>query len=167
MIMSKIFDYVITKLLYLIKSRVYILYTDDKPYLMRVYLKHKGKYPAVFLHKFLDSDQDRDLHDHPFLWSKSFILTGSYIETRLHSDKTTEYKRVLSAPAINNIAASDFHKVTLDKQPVWTLFIAGPIIKSWGFWVAEKQKYVVSEEYLSGRKNYCLDLDGNRVKLPY
>src|SRR5271170_2836454 len=36
----------------------------------------------VYLHKFHRGDSDEALHNHPWLWSRSFVLAGGYIEER-------------------------------------------------------------------------------------
>ncbi len=51
----------------------------ENPYMLRWYIIPRNKYFNVYLHKFLRSDDDRALHDHP--WANvSIILRGSYYE---------------------------------------------------------------------------------------
>lgn len=52
--------------------------TND-PYLLRWYLIPRNPIVNVYLHKFLRSDDDRALHDHPW-WFVSLILRGQYDE---------------------------------------------------------------------------------------
>jgi hypothetical protein len=52
---------------------------NGEPYLERYMLARFGKH-AVFLHRFLASDPDHGLHDHPWDGSKSLIVCGGYHE---------------------------------------------------------------------------------------
>lgn len=47
----------------------------------------------------------------------------------------------LSPGRINIIRDSFFHRVDLLSPKVWTLFISGPKIKSWGFWNRDTLAY--------------------------
>src|SRR4051795_4015193 len=49
------------------------------PYLVRWWVIPRNRFFNVYLHKFLRDDDDRALHDHPWI-SLSFILRGGYIE---------------------------------------------------------------------------------------
>lgn len=51
----------------------------DDPYLLRWYVIPRNPVFNVYLHKFLRSDDDRALHDHPW-WFVSLILRGRYDE---------------------------------------------------------------------------------------
>lgn len=99
--------------------------------------------PNVYLHLFLRSDDDRALHDHPWLFNCSFLLEGRYREwvpdplgKYLMFDGTQE------PIAIEREAGSWYfrwgraiHRVELiDRQPCTTLFITGPAVREWGFW---------------------------------
>jgi hypothetical protein len=118
---------------------------DKRPYLTRTYLLGRDwKYFSVFLHKFHSSDPGVDTHNHPWAWSFSLILVGSYIEKRLlhgrshrqpGDDNDMFRKKRFSPGSINFIDNSVFHRVTLDdeKKGMWTLFVAGPRTKEWGF----------------------------------
>lgn len=148
------------------KKRTYIIHTNGSKYLLRVYLKHKGIFPEVFLHKFYASDQDRWLHNHPFQWATSFVFMGIYKETKLNDNKLACYDIVRSSPTINRISIKDYHKVTLIKDPIWTLFIAGPRVQGWGFWDIDNQKHIPWQQYVDSHGNFVTDLDGNITKLP-
>jgi len=98
-----------------------------EPYLERYFLfGAMGR--AVFIHRFVGSDPDRGTHCHPWDSSFSIILSGRYLEIRLKG------ARVLTAPALNLIRGTDFHRIVLmDQDPVWTLFVHGKRTKGWGF----------------------------------
>ena len=52
------------------------------------YCLYEGPRGCVFLHRFHRPDDDRGPHNHPYSWSKSLILTGGYVESRVVHDKT-------------------------------------------------------------------------------
>ena len=110
---------------------------DNQPYLERYMIARWGKNGehTIFLHRFLDSDSDRGIHDHP--WdSKSFILAGGYNEKRLIQTASGEnvIVRDIRPFTFNKIGKNDFHQIKLkDKTPAWTLFYHGPRVKHWGF----------------------------------
>lgn len=56
-----------------------IIGTADNPYLYRWHLIPRNRLCNIYLHKFLRSDDDRALHDHPWP-SCSIILKGGYVE---------------------------------------------------------------------------------------
>lgn len=96
--------------------------------------------PTVFLHRFVRSDWDQELHNHPWDRSTSLILAGGYVEERMiPSDCGVDArgwhieKRVLTPGSVNRIGAEDFHRVDLLESDCWTLFIVGKKVASWGF----------------------------------
>lgn len=119
------------------------------------------KVPAIRLHEILRSDNDRDLHDHPWAFV-SVILRGGYYEERPKYDRAGLYiglTTTFHGPGdILFRRAKDFHRLTLlqetntinDLTPVpvscWTLFITFAYAQKWGYLVhpAYKQRY---EEY--------------------
>ena len=116
-----------------------------EPYLHRHYLRKADvENHGLFLHRFVASDDAGELHNHPWEWSRSFILSGSYREIRAHgsadrSAKPTRYtlvereERILSAGDVNFLGWFDFHRVELLTPEVWTIFVHGPRIQTWGF----------------------------------
>jgi len=127
---------------------------DGKPYLTRYYLLWKDReWGNLFLHHFRSSDLDIDvddgmnmngggnkhtylLHDHPFCWSVSFVLTKGYNEERRAPDGTV-YRRFVKPLSFNFFTPQDFHRVELldENDGAWTLFLTGSRKgMSWGFW---------------------------------
>jgi hypothetical protein len=115
-------------------DRQVITREDGKPYLIRFFLFKLPwrERPSVFLHLFLVSDADPELHNHPWGTSISLILSGGYREERRVGDKVIA--RVLRPGRFNVIRANDFHRIELLDSHVWTLFFAGQKEQSWGFW---------------------------------
>ncbi len=100
------------------------------PYLLRWHLLPRNPLCNLYLHRFLRSDDDRALHDHPWV-SASLILSGGYIEHR-----PTGPRWLLPGDLVVRGARSA-HRVALrrdaDSCPVWTLFLTGPRVREWGF----------------------------------
>lgn len=96
---------------------------------------------SVYLHCFLRPDHARELHNHPWPLSLSLILSGGYREERRVREGVVV--RTLSAPAVNVIRRSDFHRLSeLLGGCVWTLFIAGRKVGPWGFWDSETGEFM-------------------------
>lgn len=108
-----------------------------KPYLERYALFSLKNGVKGYLHRFVASDDDRFVHDHPWGWAVSLILTGGYTEERMSHMHLTEGWRLqlrrMFPLRLNIIRGSDFHRVVNPEIDTWTLFIHGPQIKPWGF----------------------------------
>jgi hypothetical protein len=110
---------------------------------------------TLYLHCFWRPDKDRDLHNHPWDTSWTFILLGGYDEERLTEgqglvpidDDLSELptfladmynpgivlntRKVLQRAPIHR---STFHRVhELHQTPTWTLFSPGTRCGRWGF----------------------------------
>ena len=96
-------------------------------YLNRWFVIPRNRFLNIYLHQFLASDDDRALHDHPW-FSVSFMLKGEIVE---HS-----FKGLRIIPRFIPVfrSAKFAHRLEVVKGPVWTLFITGPRIRSWGFY---------------------------------
>ena len=97
----------------------------NAPYMLRWVLQ--TRWFSIRIHKILASDQERDLHDHPWNFT-SVMLSGFYAEV------SPEYPngRIYSAPCIIRRRADYPHRLILC-APVWTLVFSGPKIRDWGF----------------------------------
>lgn len=116
--------------------------------------------PTIYLHHFMRSDEDKELHNHPFAGT-AFILAGGYSEERrfLRSDtaeanakegrvfdtlealrhvqgesRYSVMRRTYRPGSINRIAPDTFHRVDLLEEDAWTIFTIGPKVQGWGFW---------------------------------
>jgi hypothetical protein len=120
-----------------------------EPYLERYYLGGLGRLGLkgwqAYIHRFVDSDPDRGLHDHPWGHAVSLVLSGGYDELRFadtpgpaHSADANGDQPILRQRVrpgrINRLRGGDFHRILLrDGRPAWTLFLHGPRVKGWGF----------------------------------
>lgn len=119
----------------------FVIGGDDRPYLRRWWLIPRNRWFNVYLHHFCRSDDDRALHDHPWL-NVSILLRGEYTEVLPALPHDPGYcarydlyvRRVRRAPAIVFRRPSAAHRIELHAGPVWTLFLTGPKVRSWGFW---------------------------------
>lgn len=135
----------------------FIVGDKDNPYLLRWFLIPRNRFFNIYLHKFCRSDDDRALHDHPWLFNCSILLKGSYLEHRF-KQRNNEYVRstlpgtfkrdrralscvfrwgksphrvqLIQQPDSNTDAS--MHPVP--EQPCWTIFITGPRVREWGFY---------------------------------
>lgn len=116
---------------------------DGVPYIERYYL---GTLLGVtfYLHRFVSSDSERHLHNHPWTNGAALILAGGYVEERVidlcpftDSGCITEskYKRWW-----NRVDCNTFHRISDAKRGTWTLFMHGQRVrlgdgrlKGWGF----------------------------------
>lgn len=110
----------------------FIIGTTDNPYLLRWWAIPRNRWFNIYLHKFMRDDDDRALHDHPWL-NCSIVLTAGYFEE-------TPSGRLWRAPGtIRFRQAVARHRIELQRVngvsiPAITIFITGPRIREWGFW---------------------------------
>ena len=113
---------------------------DGEPYLERYYLATLFGV-RLYLHHFIASDPGRGLHDHPWAWSGSWVLSGGYTDLReqITDDGTTIIvERHLWAGAMNRLDTRTRHRIVLrEGREAWTLFAHGRRVKGWGFFSEE------------------------------
>lgn len=121
------------------------------PYLRRWWLIPRNRFFNVYLHEFLRSDDDRALHDHPW-WNLSVLLRGNYIEVtprrRQVPGAPTVVYRFREAGGVKFRFAGARHRILLNNERCWTLFITGPRIRDWGFWCP--QGFVPWQKFTAG-----------------
>jgi hypothetical protein len=113
----------------------FVIGGKEEPYLLRWWLIPRNRLFNIYIHKFLRSDDDRALHDHPWLFNCSILLDGMYWEHTLRG------VRLLAAGDWKFRWGGAPHRVELLQplanfgRPVvcWTLFVTGPVVREWGF----------------------------------
>ena len=114
---------------------------------------------SLYLHRFHRSDEDGELHSHPFEWSVALILAGGYREER--RDNTWGFPSVgardVKPWTLNFIRHDTFHRVDLLEDDAWSLFLVGPKTKSWGFWDRVTGQYTEWREFLRRRQTPTID----------
>lgn len=128
----------------------------DGAYLNRWWVIPRNRFFNVYLHQFLRDDDDRALHDHPWVWC-SLLLRGGYVEHTIRAGGVHQ-RRTRSAPSVKFSLPSRAHRVELFKvtpripgpaYPLscWTLFITGPVVRQWGFHCPERG-WIPSYEFI-------------------
>lgn len=115
--------------------------------------------PHLYLHHFFRGDADSELHNHPWLFSMSLILTGGYIEERWHPETRTLRTRHCHPGDVNVIRSTDFHRVTLMRpdRGCWTLFLSSNRVEEknghdWGFLDTKTDRYTPWGEFVQRRQ---------------
>lgn len=122
----------------------------DSDYMRRWWVIPRNMRFNIYLHHIVRSDDDRAMHDHPW-WNVSILLWGKYLEVM---PGTTRRIRRPFIPVFRQAEAA--HRLELvDDEPVWSLFITGPVVRQWGFhcprgWVFWKDFVSVAND---GRSN--------------
>jgi hypothetical protein len=115
----------------------FVIGGEDNPYLRRWWVIPRNKLFNIYLHQMLRDDDDRALHDHPWV-NCSIVLKGGYFEHMPADDAdpagpTRQKWRGVGAVVFRRPKAA--HRLSLwQGNPSWSLFITGPRIRSWGFW---------------------------------
>ncbi len=110
----------------------------DNPYLLRWHLIPRNRWFNIYLHKFLRDDEDRALHDHP--WISLSFASAEYLEMIGQKDYNA-LRRIVRRRAFLPFfrRATHIHRIILFKDknwrpiPIWTLFFTGPKIREWFF----------------------------------
>lgn len=119
----------------------FVIGGEERPYIRRWWLIPRNRWFNVYLHQILRDDDDRALHDRPWV-NCSILLSGGYLEimplgrpseSGLRSVRRRPYLPVLRRPT----AA---HRLVLHRDswgrpiPCWSLFLTGPNVRTRGFW---------------------------------
>lgn len=111
-----------------------------------------------YIHKFLASDPDRGIHNHPWRKAWSFILLRWYFE-ELRGLTSEKGRRVRKVRWFNTLVADTSHRVILPSdEPVWTLFVhtVGDV-QEWGFFeramLPGATEIYTPFQYPGGKKN--------------
>ena len=111
---------------FIVRPPDFVIGDPKNPYLLRWWIIPRNRWLNVYLHQILRSDDDRALHDHPWM-SLSIILAGAYTEV-------TPRGRRRWAGWICLRKAAQAHRLEVEgKGPTWSLFITGPVEREWGF----------------------------------
>lgn len=108
----------------------FIIGRADEPYIHRWWVIPRNRWFNIYLHKILRSDDDRALHDHPW-WNVSIVLRGGYFE---HTKRGEVLWR--GAGSFVFRFAKTAHRLVIAPEMApraWTLFITGPLFRTWGF----------------------------------
>lgn len=112
---------------------------EGDPYLLRWHLRRDRVNGNEYLHHMRRNDDDRALHDHP--WDNTSIILSGCVEEVMAGDRFPGQEtyqrgqsRFLYPGMIVTRKAEDAHLLRIvGDEPVWTLFITGKNVRSWGF----------------------------------
>lgn len=121
---------------------------EGRTYLRRWHLLRRNKWLNVYLHLFLGDDEDEALHDHPWL-NVSYLLEGTYTEWTIAAGGV-QHSRVLQAGHMRARLPRTAHRIQLHSGPCWSLFITGPLVRTWGFHC--RNRWTPWREYKDKRK---------------
>lgn len=109
----------------------FVIGGKDNPYMRRWWVIPRNRFFNVYLHQFLRSDDDRALHDHPWI-NCSYLLLGEYTEWTI-AGGGVHHKRVAKQGSIKFRRSRFAHRIELHAGSCWSLFITGPVVREWGF----------------------------------
>ncbi len=99
---------------------------------------------AIYIHQILRSDEDLDMHDHPWNFT-SVILSGSYEESVTYPPhhESVEHYRYYQGDVVEH-NGEEAHRLRLMSKEVWTLVIVSGRQREWGYqtkagWVGHKE----------------------------
>ncbi len=102
------------------------------------------RYP---LHGIVRPDDQRDaLHNHPFKWWWSLVLSGGYLEIRPPSREHPVFCIYRPGDRNGMRGPGTFHRIESVRPRTWTLFVHGPRITRWGF-LRRDGSYVDADAY--------------------
>jgi hypothetical protein len=154
----------VKKLLYWITGFLPVKIIDDHgiPYLERYYLWTVFG-TRMYLHRFIGSDPDRGLHNHPWRWAISIVLSGFYWEKTHYGVKKVRWLNGLVGDTFHRVILAPEYRTIRVKSPIgiaiglehtgrllscWTLFMhRAKRAKSWGFLRDKGQLGIVFNEH--------------------
>lgn len=104
---------------------------QDPPYMKRWWVIPRNRFFNIYLHEVGQDDDDRALHDHPWL-NISYVVDGGYLEHTI--ERGGVHKRTKRLPgAIKIRLPSAAHRLELIGDKAVSIFITGPNVRQWGF----------------------------------
>lgn len=101
------------------------------PYLLRWFVIPRNPVFNIYVHEFRRSDDDRALHDHPWI-NLSILVAGEYTEHTIRAGGI-HVRRVRREGDLVLRGPRHAHRIELHEGPCLTLFITGPRLRAWGF----------------------------------
>lgn len=116
-------------------------------YLTRTYLIPRNRWLGVYLHRWHGSDDMAAFHDHP--WSSLSVLLRGRLREWTNGPDGEAVRDVKSClPVLRG--ANHLHFIELpagQAKPPITLFITGPLVKTWGFLCRDSGKFYGHREF--------------------
>lgn len=104
-----------------------LTHPEHGPYLQKWLVDRGSDGSATYVHRFLRSDADDEMHDHP--WDNAtLVVSEGYWEI------TPSGRRWLPPGTVVQRAATEFHRVEIEPgRPPLSIFMHGPKRNAWGF----------------------------------
>lgn len=102
------------------------------PYLLRWWVIPRNRLFNIYLHRVIRSDDDRALHDHPWL-NASIIVDGGYLEHRIAAGGCRHLTARVAGDVCTRTARAAHRLEVMPGSEAVTLFVTGPVIRQWGF----------------------------------
>jgi hypothetical protein len=115
----------------MLRAPDFVIGGAERPYLRRWWLIPRNRFFNVYLHQFLRSDDDRALHDHPWV-NLSILLRGCYVEHTIAQGGIERFATLKAGDWRFRWTGRLAHRIEIE-APCWTLFVTGPVVRSWGF----------------------------------
>lgn len=110
----------------------FVIGLPDDPYMQRWWVIPRNRIFNIYLHRFLHSDDDRALHDHPW-FNVSILLKGKYVENTIAAGGV-KYAQEFRTGACKFRSPWAAHQIEIvPGTECWSLFITGPVMRNWGF----------------------------------
>jgi hypothetical protein len=108
--------------------------SGNTAYLRRWWVLPRNSVFNIYAHEILRSDDDRALHDHPWL-NVSIVLEGYYVEV-IGDDRgrPLEHRWREAGDIVARLPTASHRLELINDRPCRTLFITGPRVRVWGFW---------------------------------
>lgn len=120
----------------------FVIGGHDRPYMLRWWVIPRNRWFNIYLHRILRDDDDRALHDHPWV-NCSILLAGAYREImparrgRYRHGEPVTLKRRQSGSIVLRWPTSAHRLIVDGGAPVVSLFITGPVVRDWGFYAPQ------------------------------
>ncbi|WP_020178057.1 hypothetical protein [Methylopila sp. M107] len=101
-------------------------------YLRRWWVVPRNRRFNVYLHEIRKSDDDRALHDHPWV-NCSILLKGRYVEHTIAAGGVNQRVERQAGEVVFRRPSHAHRLEMVGGESCWTLFLTGPTVRSWGF----------------------------------
>ncbi len=120
----------------------------DDPYMIRWFVIPRNRWFNIYLHRIVRDDDDRALHDHPWV-NCSVLLEGAYWEHTIAAGGIN-VRKLRGPGSVVLRRPSQAHRLEVVGEAV-SLFITGPRVREWGFHCPDRgwvhwQKFVAASD---------------------
>lgn len=122
----------------------------DDPYMRRWWIIPRNRWFNIYLHEILHSDDDRALHDHPW-FNASFLLLGRYLEHTIRRGGVAVVTERRQGDLCLRTPWAAHRLETVENERTISLFITGPIMRTWGFHC--RRKWIPWKEFVDPDNN--------------